>query len=134
METDKLQRRIAELCDINADLQVQIHSFDAVVDDKEAVILEKSRQIDELKAAMEEYSSITELLRAEKSKLENQMQMMDQDLFGAGLPMSMAYRINQNCSGSLQTELALAQSPVEVSTPLLSSTMAVFHTCLPFYL
>ncbi|TMS02567.1 Lymphoid-restricted membrane protein [Larimichthys crocea] len=115
METDELQRRIAELCDINADLQVQIHSFDAVVSEKEAVILEKSRQINELKAAVEEYSSITELLRADKSKLENQMQMMHPDLAGAGLSLSAAYRLNQSTSGSLQTELALAQSPLEAA-------------------
>ncbi|XP_070847707.1 inositol 1,4,5-triphosphate receptor associated 2 isoform X2 [Chaetodon trifascialis] len=113
VETDELQRRITELCDINADLQVQIDSFDAVVSEKEAVVIEKSRQINELKSAVEEYSSITELLRADKSKLENQIQMMHPDLAGAGLSLSAAYRLNQSSSGSLQTELALAQSPLE---------------------
>ncbi|KAM3588146.1 uncharacterized protein V6R79_022627 [Siganus canaliculatus] len=113
MEMDELQRRIAELCDINTDLQVQIHSFDTVVGEKDAAILEKGRQIHELKSAVEEYSSITELLRADKSKLETQMQMMHPDLSGAGLSLSVAYRLNQSSSGSLQTELALAQSPLE---------------------
>ncbi|KAM7378037.1 hypothetical protein PAMA_013098 [Pampus argenteus] len=113
MEMDDLQKRITALCDINADLQVQIHSFDAVVSEKEALIVEKSRQIDELKAAVEEYSSITELLRANKSRLENQMQLMHPDLTGAGLSLSVAYRLNQSTSGSLQAELALAQSPLE---------------------
>ncbi|XP_035531726.1 inositol 1,4,5-triphosphate receptor associated 2 isoform X1 [Morone saxatilis] len=131
METDELQRRIAELCDINADLQVQIHSFDAVVNEKEAVILEKRRQINELKSAVEEYSSITELLRADKSKLESQMQMMHPDLAGAGLSLSVAYRLNQSSSGSLQTELALAQSPLEAPNAVdhLSTTMS-FATSL----
>ncbi|XP_041820247.1 inositol 1,4,5-triphosphate receptor associated 2 [Chelmon rostratus] len=126
METDELQRRIAKLCDINTDLQVQIHSFDAVVSDKEAVILEKSRQINELKSAVEEYSSITELLRADKCKLENQMQMIHPDLAGAGLSLSVAYRLNQSTSGSLQTELALAQSPLEAPHGVdhLSTTMS----------
>ncbi|XP_054608878.1 inositol 1,4,5-triphosphate receptor associated 2 isoform X3 [Dunckerocampus dactyliophorus] len=114
MEMDELQKRIAELCDINADLQVQIHSFDAVICEKEARMQEKSRQVDELKAAVEEYSSITELLRADKSKLENQMQMIHPDLAGAGVSLSVAYRLNQSPSGSLQTELALAQSPLEL--------------------
>ncbi|XP_034381744.1 lymphoid-restricted membrane protein [Cyclopterus lumpus] len=113
MEIDELQGRIAELCDINTDLQVQIHSLDAVVGEKEAGIQEKRRQINELKSTVEEYSSITELLRADKSKLENQMQMMHPFLSGAGL--SVAYRLNQSSSGSLQTELALAQSPLEAS-------------------
>lgn len=113
METDELQRRITELCDINADLQMQIHSFDAVISEKDAAIVEKSRQIDELKAAVEEYSSITELLRVDKNKLERQMQMILPDLAGASLSLSVAYRMNQSSSGSLQTELALAQSPLE---------------------
>ncbi|KAM6896657.1 inositol 1,4,5-triphosphate receptor associated 2 [Lycodopsis pacificus] len=113
METDELGRRLTELCDMNADLQVQIHSFDAVVGEKEAVIQEKYRQINELKSTVEEYSSITELLRADKSKLENQMQMMHPGLPGAGLSLSLAYRLNQSSSGSLHTELALAQSPLE---------------------
>ncbi|XP_077400150.1 inositol 1,4,5-triphosphate receptor associated 2 isoform X3 [Vanacampus margaritifer] len=113
MEMDQLQKRIAQLCDMKADLQVQIHSFDAVITEKESLIQEKNRQIDELKVAVEEYSSITELLRVDKSKLENQLYMMHQDLSGAGLSLSVAYRMNQSTSGSLQTELALAQSPLE---------------------
>ncbi|XP_031721463.1 inositol 1,4,5-triphosphate receptor associated 2 [Anarrhichthys ocellatus] len=126
METDALRRRLTELCDINTDLQVQIHSFDAVVGEKEAVIQEKRRQINELKSTVEEYSSITELLRADKSKLENQMQMMHPDLPGAGLSLSVAYRLNQSSSGSLQTELALAQSPLEAPHVVdhLSTTMS----------
>ncbi|XP_054480475.1 inositol 1,4,5-triphosphate receptor associated 2 isoform X2 [Anoplopoma fimbria] len=130
METDELQRRITELCDINTDLQVQIQSFDAVVSLKEAVILEKSRQINELKSTVEEYSSITELLRADKSKMEAQMQMMHPDLSGAGLSLSVAYHLNQNSSGSLQTELAMAQSPLEAPHVVdhLSTTMSFAST------
>uniref|UniRef100_A0A3Q3VQ19 Lymphoid-restricted membrane protein n=1 Tax=Mola mola TaxID=94237 RepID=A0A3Q3VQ19_MOLML len=123
MELDELQRRITELCDINADLQVQIHSFDDDVSEKEAVIQEKSRQINDLRSAVEEYSSITEILRADKSKLENQMKMIHPDL-SAGLPLSAAYRLNQSSSGSLQTELALAQSPLE-GVDYLSTSMSV---------
>lgn len=43
----------------------------------------------------------------------------------AGLSLSVAYRLNQSSSGSLQTELALAQSPLEVSAPLL--LICLFH-------
>ncbi|KAL3048426.1 hypothetical protein OYC64_007073 [Pagothenia borchgrevinki] len=126
VETEELHRRITKLRDINTDLQVQIHSFDAVVGEKEAVIVEKSRLIDELKSAVEEYSSITELLRSHKSKLESQMQMMQPDMSGAGLSLSVAFRLNQSSSGSLQTELALAQSPLEAhhGVDLLSTTMS----------
>ncbi|XP_070977174.1 inositol 1,4,5-triphosphate receptor associated 2-like [Oncorhynchus clarkii lewisi] len=113
MEMDDLQKRMIELCDLNAELQVQNHSFDAVVSEKESLILQKCRQIEELKGAVVEYSSVTELLRADKTKLERQMHMMQPDLEVAGLSLSVAYRLNQSTSGSLQTELALAQTPLE---------------------
>lgn len=48
----------------------------------------------------------------------------------AGLSLSVAYRLNQSSSGSLQTELALAQSPLEVSTPYLCMFM-VFSRLYP---
>uniref|UniRef100_A0A3P9H3X5 Lymphoid-restricted membrane protein n=1 Tax=Oryzias latipes TaxID=8090 RepID=A0A3P9H3X5_ORYLA len=110
METDELQKRIKELCDVNADLQVfgLLHLI---------LFYPRDRQVEELKATIEEYTAITQLLRTEKSKLENQMQMILPDL--AGLSLCGAYRLNQSSSGSLQTELALAQSPLEVSTSLL---------------
>ncbi|KTG41453.1 hypothetical protein cypCar_00011413 [Cyprinus carpio] len=113
MEAEELQKKISDLCDLNADLQVQVHSFDAILADKESIIQEKNKQIDELKVAIVEYSSVTELLRADKNKLESQMQMMQPDMTIPGLSLSVAYRLNQMSSGSLQTELALAQNPLE---------------------
>ncbi|XP_028809615.1 inositol 1,4,5-triphosphate receptor associated 2 isoform X2 [Denticeps clupeoides] len=112
-EIHDLQKKMGELCDLNTDLQVQIHSSEGVLSEKDSVIQEKNSQLDELKAAIEEYSSVTELLRAEKSKLENQVQMMQPDMRLSGLSLSVAYQLNQTSSGSLQTELALAQSPLE---------------------
>ncbi|XP_068611583.1 inositol 1,4,5-triphosphate receptor associated 2 [Brachionichthys hirsutus] len=131
MEMDDLQRRVTELCDINTDLHVQIHSFDGIIGEKEDVVREKSKQINELKSAVEEYSAVTELLRADKSKLETQMMMMmHPDLTGSGASLSVAYRLNQDSSGSLQTELALAQSPLEAQhgVDYLFTTMSVAST------
>ncbi|XP_036433605.1 inositol 1,4,5-triphosphate receptor associated 2 [Colossoma macropomum] len=114
MEVDGLQKKMKKLCELNADLQAQVHSFDAVMAEKDRVIQEKTRQTEELKAAVMEYSSVTELLRAEKSKLESQMQLMQPDMAIPGLSLSVAYRLNQTSSGSLETELALAQhNPLE---------------------
>ncbi|KAM9705332.1 LOW QUALITY PROTEIN: inositol 1,4,5-triphosphate receptor associated 2 [Menidia menidia] len=118
METDGLQRRTQELLELNADLQVQIHSLDAAAAEKDAVLQERSRQLEELESALEEYAALTELLRMEKSRLENQLQMILPDLAGASLSLTGAYRMNQSSSGSLQTELALAQSPLEAASPL----------------
>ncbi|XP_048124407.1 inositol 1,4,5-triphosphate receptor associated 2 isoform X2 [Alosa alosa] len=113
MEMDDLQKKMGDLCDLNADLQVQIHSFDAVLREKDSVICQKNRHLEDLKAVIVEYSSVTEILRADKTKLENQMQMMQPDITSAGLSLSVAYRLNQTSLGSLQTELALAQNPLE---------------------
>ncbi|XP_048878122.1 inositol 1,4,5-triphosphate receptor associated 2 isoform X2 [Brienomyrus brachyistius] len=114
MESDDLQKKIIELCDLNTDLQVQIHAFDGVLNEKDALVLERNQQIEELKAAIIEYSSVTEVLRADKARLESQMQMMLPDLGAASLSLSVAYRLNQMSSGSLQAELALAQGKPEV--------------------
>ncbi|KTF73034.1 hypothetical protein cypCar_00020691 [Cyprinus carpio] len=81
--------------------EVQVHSFDAILADKESII--------------------QELLRADKNKLESQMQMMQPDMTIPGLSLSVAYRLNQMSSGSLQTELALAQNPLEGLEHLSSS-------------
>ncbi|XP_073724295.1 inositol 1,4,5-triphosphate receptor associated 2 isoform X9 [Misgurnus anguillicaudatus] len=121
LEADELQKKMSELCHVNADLQVQVHSFDAILADKESVIKEKNKQIEELKVAIVEYSSVTELLRADKNKLESQMAMMQPDMTIPGLSLSVAYRLNQTSSGSLQTELALAQNPLEGLEHLSSS-------------
>uniref|UniRef100_A0A4W4FXM6 Lymphoid-restricted membrane protein n=1 Tax=Electrophorus electricus TaxID=8005 RepID=A0A4W4FXM6_ELEEL len=91
---------------IRVGLQVQTLTFDAVIAEKDAEIQEKARQTEELKTAVEEYSSVLELLRVEKSRLERQMQLM--------LMQPEMTLINQTGSGSLQAELALAQqSPSE---------------------
>uniref|UniRef100_A0A8C9TB83 Lymphoid-restricted membrane protein n=1 Tax=Scleropages formosus TaxID=113540 RepID=A0A8C9TB83_SCLFO len=110
-------------------LQVQIHSFDLVINEKDGLLQEKSQQIEDLKTAVMEYSSIMELLRAEKAKLESHMQMMQPDFGVAGLSLSVAYRLNQTNSGSLQAELALAQEIPE-SLDRLSSSSLCFATPL----
>ncbi|MGH0147562.1 UNVERIFIED_CONTAM: hypothetical protein FKN15_076843 [Acipenser sinensis] len=75
MDIDGLQKKIADLCNINANLQ---------------------------------------LLRNEKNKLENHINMMQPDLASGGMSLSLAYRLNQSIAGSLHTELALAQQSPEV--------------------
>uniref|UniRef100_A0A668AIV7 Lymphoid-restricted membrane protein n=1 Tax=Myripristis murdjan TaxID=586833 RepID=A0A668AIV7_9TELE len=111
METEELQRRMVELCDMNTDLQVASlslkHHFCLCLFGPAFVYLR------------------LHLPLSDKSKLENQMQMMHPEVTGTGLSLSVAYRLNQTSSGSLQTELALAQSPMETlhTVDHLSSTM-----------
>ncbi|XP_041109849.1 inositol 1,4,5-triphosphate receptor associated 2 [Polyodon spathula] len=115
MDIDGLQKKIADLCNINADLQMQVHSFESVVCKKKALLLEKNIHIQELKSTIAEYSSIMELLRNEKNKLENHINMMQPDLASGGMSLSLAYRLNQSIAGSLHTELALAQQSPEAT-------------------
>ncbi|XP_060759454.1 inositol 1,4,5-triphosphate receptor associated 2 [Neoarius graeffei] len=125
VEVEDLQKKMKVLYELSADLQAQIHSFDAAMTEKDTLIQEKTRQIEELKAAVMEYSSMTELLREEKSKLESQMQLLQPDNAIPGLSLSVAYRLNQMSSGSLETELALAQqNPPEGAEQLSSICLA----------
>uniref|UniRef100_W5NE21 Lymphoid-restricted membrane protein n=1 Tax=Lepisosteus oculatus TaxID=7918 RepID=W5NE21_LEPOC len=115
VDIDHLQKKMAELCAVNADLQMQVHSLDNIVGEKEALLCEKNAQIQELKSTIEEYSSVTDqLLRAEKNKLESHVEMLQPALGLDGMSLSGAYRLNQSTTGSLQTELALAQQAPEV--------------------
>uniref|UniRef100_A0A3B3HXJ3 Lymphoid-restricted membrane protein n=1 Tax=Oryzias latipes TaxID=8090 RepID=A0A3B3HXJ3_ORYLA len=109
METDELQKRIKELCDVNADLQVfgLLHFILLYSVILHLTCLFSMTYLDGCWVVC----CGLQLLRTEKSKLENQMQMILPDL--AGLSLCGAYRLNQSSSGSLQTELALAQSPLE---------------------
>ncbi|RXN00882.1 Lymphoid-restricted membrane protein [Acipenser ruthenus] len=95
MDIDGLQKKIADLSNINAGLQMQMHSFESVVCKKKALLLER--------------------LRHEKNKLENHINMMQPDLASGGMSLSLAYRLNQSIAGSLHTELALAQQSPEVT-------------------
>uniref|UniRef100_A0A8C8F7P3 Lymphoid-restricted membrane protein n=1 Tax=Oncorhynchus tshawytscha TaxID=74940 RepID=A0A8C8F7P3_ONCTS len=57
MEMDDLQKRMIELCDLNAELQVGPHNCCVSAVNKSE---QKCRQIEELKGAVVEYSSVTE--------------------------------------------------------------------------
>ncbi|XP_069048828.1 inositol 1,4,5-triphosphate receptor associated 2 isoform X1 [Lepisosteus oculatus] len=129
VDIDHLQKKMAELCAVNADLQMQVHSLDNIVGEKEALLCEKNAQIQELKSTIEEYSSVTDLLRAEKNKLESHVEMLQPALGLDGMSLSGAYRLNQSTTGSLQTELALAQQAPE--TPAAVSMLAApYHAPL----
>ncbi|MBN3317509.1 LRMP protein, partial [Atractosteus spatula] len=129
VDIDHLQKKMAELCAVNADLQMQVHSLDNIVGEKEALLCEKNAQIQELKSTIEEYSSVTDLLRAEKNKLESHVEMLQPALGLDGMSLSGAYRLNQSTTGSLQTELALAQQAPEAPAAV-SMSAAPYHAPL----
>ncbi|NXW09353.1 LRMP protein, partial [Fregetta grallaria] len=113
MDTDGLQKKILELSKNAAELQIQAHIYESTMVNKEASLIQKEQDIKELKLTIVECSSIIETLRAEKNKLLENMQHMQQELISNGLSFPLLCKFNSNIPegmNSLHCELELAQS------------------------
>ncbi|OXB58302.1 hypothetical protein ASZ78_012585 [Callipepla squamata] len=112
MDSDGLQKKILDLSKNAAELQMQVHIYESTVVNKEASLNQKEQDIKELKLTVVEYSSIIETLRAEKSKLLEDMRHMQQELISNGLSFPLM-KLNGSIPeemNSLDCELELAQS------------------------
>ncbi|NXM78305.1 LRMP protein, partial [Serilophus lunatus] len=119
LDTDGLQKKILELSKNAAELQFQVHLCESTVVKKEASLIQKEQDIKELKLTIVECSSIIETLRAEKNKLLENMQHMQQELISNGLCFPLLCKYNSNIPGgmdSLHCELELAQSSEIIKT------------------
>ncbi|NXM92332.1 LRMP protein, partial [Oenanthe oenanthe] len=115
MDNDGLQKKLLELSKNAAQLQIQAHIYESTVVNKEASLIQKEQDIKELKLTIVECSSIIETLRAEKNKLLENIQHMQQELISNGLSFPLLYKFNSNIPegmNSLLCELELAQSEV----------------------
>ncbi|NWU80940.1 LRMP protein, partial [Onychorhynchus coronatus] len=113
MDTDGLQKKILELSKNAAELQMQVNLYESTVVNKEASLVQKEQDIKELKLTVVECSSIIETLRAEKNKLLENMQHMQEELISNGLCFPLLCKYNSNVPegmNSLHCELQLAQS------------------------
>ncbi|XP_054023581.1 inositol 1,4,5-triphosphate receptor associated 2 [Dryobates pubescens] len=113
MEADGLQKKILELSKDAAELEVQAHIYESTVVNKEASLAQKEQAIKELQLTVVECSSIIETLRAEKKKLLETMQHMQQELILNGLSLPLLCKFNSSIPegmNSLHCELELAQS------------------------
>ncbi|NWH52920.1 LRMP protein, partial [Fregata magnificens] len=113
MDTDGLKKKILELSKNAAELQIQAHIYETTVVNKEASLIQKEQDIKELQLTIVECSSIIETLRAEKNKLLENMQHMQQELISNGSSFPLLYKLNSNIPegmNSLHCELELAQS------------------------
>ncbi|KAM4671409.1 LOW QUALITY PROTEIN: inositol 1,4,5-triphosphate receptor associated 2 [Amazona ochrocephala] len=113
MDMDGLQKKILELSKNAAELQMQVHIYETTVVNKEASLIQKEQDIKELKLTIVECSSIIETLRAEKNKLLENVQHMQQELISNGLNFPLLCKFNSNIPegmNSLHCELELAQS------------------------
>ncbi|NXJ59682.1 LRMP protein, partial [Rostratula benghalensis] len=113
MDTDGFQKKILELSKNVAELQIQAHIYETTVVNKEANLIQKEQDIKELKLTIVECSSIIETLRAEKNKLLENMQHMQQELISNRLSFPLPCKFYSNIPegmNSLHCELELAQS------------------------
>ncbi|XP_005492776.3 inositol 1,4,5-triphosphate receptor associated 2 [Zonotrichia albicollis] len=112
MDTNGLQKKISELSKNAAELQIQARIYESTVANKEASLTQKEQDIKELKLTIVEYSSIIETLRAEKNKLLENIQHMQQELISHGLSLPLLYKFNSNIpegTSTLHCELELAE-------------------------
>ncbi|XP_067150920.1 inositol 1,4,5-triphosphate receptor associated 2 [Apteryx mantelli] len=113
LDTDGLQKKILELSKTAAELQIQAHIYESAVVNKEASLIQKEQDIKELKSTIVECSSVIETLRAEKNKLLENIQHMQQELISNGLSFPLMYKFNSSIAegtNSLRCELELAQA------------------------
>ncbi|XP_064316230.1 inositol 1,4,5-triphosphate receptor associated 2 isoform X1 [Phalacrocorax carbo] len=113
MDNDGLQKKILEMSKNAAELQMQAHIYETTVMNKEASLIQKEQDIKELKLTIVECSSVIETLRAEKNKLLENMQHMQQELISNGSSFPLLHKFNSNVPegmNSLHCELELAQS------------------------
>ncbi|CAM5082433.1 unnamed protein product [Eretmochelys imbricata] len=118
LDTDGLQKKIVELSKNAAELQMRVHIYENTVVNKDASLLKRDLDIQELKSTIVEYSSVIEMLRVEKNKLVNDMQQMQQELISNGIDFPLIYKFNSNIlegTNSLHSELALAQQSIEIT-------------------
>ncbi|KAM4901550.1 inositol 1,4,5-triphosphate receptor associated 2 [Sylvia borin] len=119
MDTNELQKKILELSKNAAQLQIQVQIYESTVVNKEASLIQKEQDIKELKLTIVECSSIIETLRAEKNKLLENIQHMQQELISNGLSFPLLYKFNSNIpegTNSLHCELELAQFSESIRT------------------
>ncbi|NWR41986.1 LRMP protein, partial [Regulus satrapa] len=113
VDADELQRKILELSKNAAQFQIQAHVYESTVVNKEESLIQREQEIKELKLTIVECSSIIETLRAEKNKLLENIQQMQQELILNGWSFPLLYKFNSNIPegvNSLHCELQLAQS------------------------
>ncbi|XP_069484587.1 inositol 1,4,5-triphosphate receptor associated 2 isoform X2 [Ambystoma mexicanum] len=112
VDSDNLQRKMGELLGNVADLQMQLQDYENLMGKKDASFQKKELHIEELNSSVAEYASVIETLRAEKAKLENSMQQMQQELISHGIVSPIALTFNPSIPNertSLHSEMVLAQ-------------------------
>ncbi|XP_031754299.1 lymphoid-restricted membrane protein isoform X1 [Xenopus tropicalis] len=118
LEAEGLRKSISEITDKVAILQMQLSESENALQKRDATLHMKELYIEELRSTLMDYASVIENLRTEKSKLENNLHQMEQELLSNGISSPITHKFSRMISGSLnslQSELELAQQSPEVS-------------------
>ncbi|XP_032711145.1 lymphoid-restricted membrane protein [Lontra canadensis] len=113
MDIYKLEKKIEELSKTETEHQMQLHTYENTLLNKDASLRKKDLSIEELKSTIIEYGTIIENLRGDKNKLTHELQHLQQELIINGIPLNISGECNRIISEeekSLHCELILAQS------------------------
>ncbi|XP_042847900.1 inositol 1,4,5-triphosphate receptor associated 2 isoform X3 [Panthera tigris] len=113
MDIYKLEKKIEELSKTETEHQMQLHTYENTLLNKDASLQKKDLSIEELKSTIIEYGNIIENLRGDKNKLVHELQHLQQELILNGIQLNVSEECNSIISEeekSLHCELTLAQS------------------------
>ncbi|KAL0612052.1 Inositol 1,4,5-triphosphate receptor associated 2 [Plecturocebus cupreus] len=113
MDIERLEKKIEELSKTETEHQMQLHTCENTLLNKDTSLQKKGLYIEELKSTIIEYGSIIENLRGDKNKLAHELQHLQQDLITNGIQLNVIGECNSIISEgdkSLHYELILAQS------------------------
>ncbi|XP_030686414.2 inositol 1,4,5-triphosphate receptor associated 2 isoform X1 [Globicephala melas] len=113
MDIYKLEKKIEELSKTEKHHQMQLHTYENTLLNKDASLQKKDLSIEELKSTIIEYENVIENLRGEKNKLAHELQHLQQELIVNGIQLNVSGEhktVNSEGEKSLHCELFLAQS------------------------
>nr|XP_054094236.1 inositol 1,4,5-triphosphate receptor associated 2 isoform X1 [Callithrix jacchus] len=113
VDIDRLEKKIEELSKTETEHQMQLHTYENILLNKDTSLQKKGLYIEELKSTIIEYGHIIENLRGDKNKLAHELQHLQQDLIRYGIQLNVSGERNRIISEgdkSLHYELTLAQS------------------------
>ncbi|KAI5158798.1 Inositol 1,4,5-Triphosphate Receptor Associated 2 [Manis pentadactyla] len=124
----ELEKKIEELSETETERQMQLHTYENTLLNKDASLQKKDLSIEELKSTIVEYRNVIENLRGDKNKLVQELQRLQQELLVKGIQLNVSGERNSIISEgekSLHCELILAQSAENNETECQGSSISL---------
>ncbi|XP_042638110.1 inositol 1,4,5-triphosphate receptor associated 2 [Orycteropus afer afer] len=113
IDRDRLEKKIEGLSKAEIEHQMQLHTYESTLLNKDAKLQKKDLSIEELKSTIIEYRTIIENLREDKNNLAHELKHLQQEVILNGIQMNVSgghSNIISEGEKSLHCELILAQS------------------------